>query len=136
MPWETTREGERARGKMLRLIRDYHDAHGYAPSFRDLGDGVRLSPGTVTYHLQRLQLAGLVAWDEGIARSLRLTDAGRELATLALETIIRELPRREAEARKAREERERVEREARDAAMWARVRAAVAGEARQSGPPT
>ena len=62
------------RYKILIQIADFLDSHDYGPSFQDLG-----SKGAAYYYCQDLLDAGLLVYDQGIARSLRLTEAGREL---------------------------------------------------------
>lgn len=61
--------------KILLEIADFSDSHDYGPSFDDLGE----TKGQAYYYCQELERIGLVTFDKGIARSLRLTDAGRDL---------------------------------------------------------
>lgn len=52
-----------------------------APTVRELVDVLALAPSstaTVQIHLRNLRRAGLVTWQPCAARTLRLTDAGRE----------------------------------------------------------
>lgn len=63
------------RFEILLRIADFADGHDYGPSFDDLGG----TKGRAYYYCQELAKIGLVAFDKGIARSLRLTDAGRDL---------------------------------------------------------
>ncbi len=74
--------GRRQR-RILEAIRDWHDAHGYAPSIRDLMRMASISSTSVVdYSLGRLKEMGLVDRQRKIMRSIVLTDAGRrEVAT-------------------------------------------------------
>lgn len=54
-----------------------------SPTVRELVDVLALAPSstaTVQFHLRNLRRAGLVTWQPCAARTLRLTDAGREVA--------------------------------------------------------
>lgn len=64
--------------EVLRLLRDLTAARGYAPTLSELRDGLRVSSVyTVVGHVDALDRRGLVERDERVARSLRLTAAGR-----------------------------------------------------------
>lgn len=59
--------------KVLEFIRDYIEQHGYSPSIREIAAGVGLaSSSAALYQVLRLEGAGLIVRDEGIARSIRL----------------------------------------------------------------
>ena len=58
MPTMTFNERQEA---VLGFVRGYWLAHGYAPSLREIRDGVPLSSTSVVdYHLRRLERRGLV----------------------------------------------------------------------------
>jgi repressor LexA len=59
--------------EIYRFIIDFQQLRGYSPTFREIAAGVGLSLSTVTAHLNALRDKGAVTWDEGIARSIRLT---------------------------------------------------------------
>jgi SOS-response transcriptional repressor LexA len=51
--------------------------YGYAPTVRELAQVVGLaSSSTVWYWLMRLRYEGLVTWEEGKTRTIRLTQRG------------------------------------------------------------
>jgi hypothetical protein len=57
-------------------IVDYHWSHGYAPTLRELSERIGRSLSTTQYHLCQLRDAGLVEWEPGAARTLRVADPG------------------------------------------------------------
>jgi SOS-response transcriptional repressor LexA len=71
-------EHNETREKVLEAIQNFWDRNGYSPSLRDLSKAVRTSLGTRTstsvidYHLRRLEKAGKILQDPGVARSIRL----------------------------------------------------------------
>lgn len=59
------------------FIRRYIAENGFAPSFREIMEGVGVSSTSmVTYRLTRLSAAGKLAWTPGKARSIRLIKKG------------------------------------------------------------
>ena len=66
---------------ILRFIHTYHQEHGYAPSFRDIGTACAVSTSVTAHHLRALISAGLIDMTPKINRTVRLTCAG--LAALA-----------------------------------------------------
>lgn len=54
---------------------------GYPPTVRDLQRalGAPVGSGGLSYRLGRMEAQGLVRKDPGIARSIRITQAGRDL---------------------------------------------------------
>ena len=54
---------------------------GYPPTLREVGEARRppASVATVHAHLHRLRRAGMVEWQQGAARTLRVTVKGREV---------------------------------------------------------
>jgi SOS-response transcriptional repressor LexA len=61
----------------LRAIRDLTKAQGYAPSYLEIGRRLGLSLVRVHQHVTVLHGRGYLERDHKVARSLRLTDAGR-----------------------------------------------------------
>lgn len=59
---------------ILKFIRTFHAAHGYAPTRREIGRGLKLSTSVVSYHLSILQDAGRLTMDKGIARGIVLVE--------------------------------------------------------------
>lgn len=65
--------------KVLGAIADFHHTHGYAPTLRDIREALGYSnQSSVHEHLVTLRSLGLVWWMAGQARTLILTDAGRD----------------------------------------------------------
>ncbi len=63
------------RQKMIEFIKKYFDEHGYAPSIREIGDGVGLSStSTVKQHMDRLFRDGALETEHpyGSPRAFRL----------------------------------------------------------------
>jgi hypothetical protein len=58
------------------FIRRFERQHGYAPTLRQMRDGLGWgSPNSVTYYLNQLAAAGLIERDYGAARGIRLVRA-------------------------------------------------------------
>lgn len=55
-------------------IRSYSVEHGYAPSVRDIGDQMEMSPSLVWHHLRVLEREGLIERSPRVARSMRLVE--------------------------------------------------------------
>lgn len=65
--------GVEKRGQITEAIAAYSEAHGYAPTVRELAGAVGLrSTNTVWSHLLYLRQLGRVTWQEGAGRTLRL----------------------------------------------------------------
>lgn len=67
--------------EVLHAIRRYTEAVGYPPTRRELATAIGLkNPQTqaVADHLRALQRRGLVTWERGKARTLRLTAEGEQ----------------------------------------------------------
>ena len=63
--------------RLLREIARYWRNNGIPPTLRELtGKGTRRSGSAVQRHLRRLEVDGFLKSTRGIARSIRLTDAG------------------------------------------------------------
>nr|WP_142411357.1 hypothetical protein [Clostridium sp. Marseille-P7770] len=60
--------------KILEFCKEYFKQHGYAPSSREIGDGVGLwSTSSVNLHMNRLYDQGLIASDHrGLPRAFRV----------------------------------------------------------------
>lgn len=62
---------------VLAAIDNLIGAHGYSPSFREIGKEVGLrSSGSVSRHILKLERAGLVTQRPGQQRTLRVTGKG------------------------------------------------------------
>lgn len=77
----TYAETQATHGRILDAIRAYQQTCGYAPSVRDLAAALSMSMGALTHHLKRMKAAGLVAWEPGKARSLRVVEPGIRTVT-------------------------------------------------------
>jgi DNA-binding MarR family transcriptional regulator len=66
---------------LLRALDVYTRREGLAPSQRDLADALCVDLKVVQAKIIGLEFRGLVSRKLGVARSLRLTDAGRALVT-------------------------------------------------------
>lgn len=65
---------------ILRCIGKYNDAYGYAPTIRELGTLAGLSSvSTVFNRLAKLEQSGFIIRKDGTARTIRLTETGRQL---------------------------------------------------------
>lgn len=60
-----------SRTRVLLAVIALHDAYGYGPSYTDLEHRTGLTRGTLQAHLTHLRRSGLVAWEDGKARTLR-----------------------------------------------------------------
>ena len=58
------------------------DAHGKAPSVRDLAEAHQVSVSTMHSFLSKLQGEGMIEWKSGRHRSLRLTPQGFQASSL------------------------------------------------------
>lgn len=66
--------------EILDFIKRYTDKQGYAPSIRDICQGVHLnSTSSVYYHLKRMKQAGLISMDSSHSRSITMTNKGQGL---------------------------------------------------------
>ncbi|MDI9497808.1 MAG: transcriptional repressor LexA [Bacillota bacterium] len=65
--------------RVYRFIVDYIDENGYAPSVRDICEGVGIgSTSTVHAHLKRLEADGRLTYEAGKRRAITLTEADRD----------------------------------------------------------
>lgn len=60
--------------EVLAAINDYIAAHKRPPTVRDLATILGISSSVVHRHLQQLRDDGHVDWDEGMYRTLRVTE--------------------------------------------------------------
>lgn len=60
--------------EILDFIKSYIDQHGYAPSYKEIGEGVKLSSQSSVYcHVQKLIAFGEIETDHpGAPRAIRL----------------------------------------------------------------
>lgn len=64
---------------VLRAVQNLTDELGYPPTFREVGKRVGLSsPDTVYRRLLALRGRGLVVWEDGKPRTLRVVDQDDE----------------------------------------------------------
>lgn len=60
--------------QILNCIVSYKESHGYNPSIRDIMKEVGFkSTGATRYRLDRMRSKGLLKFDDGIPRSIRLS---------------------------------------------------------------
>ena len=63
--------------RVVDFIRAYIRMHGYAPTVREIMDGVGLaSTAAVQYHLEKLRDSGVITWIPGRARTIRVLEEG------------------------------------------------------------
>jgi len=59
---------------ILTFVDNFRLTHAYGPSYREIGDGVGLrSKSDVHRYMHLLRRRYLIEWDDGIARSVRVT---------------------------------------------------------------
>lgn len=64
---------------ILRFVGKYHEKNGYSPTLREIGADVGLSSTqSVTGQLRTLKAKGLLGYQPSCARTVFLTDEGRE----------------------------------------------------------
>jgi len=60
--------------EVLHLVKEFLATHAYAPSYREIAEGLGVtSPATVFEHVRALHAKGFLSMDEGGARSVELT---------------------------------------------------------------
>lgn len=58
---------------LLAFVRGFAESHGHAPTYREIAEAMDMkSTQTVSAALHRLGKAGLVEWEPGHSRTLRL----------------------------------------------------------------
>jgi len=73
---ERLRQAAPAAQVLYDFIRRFVRQHGYAPTLREMRDGLGWgSPNSVTYYLKQLDAAGLIERDYAAARGIRLVCA-------------------------------------------------------------
>lgn len=66
---------------IVAAIAEITERNGYPPTFRELAAAVGLkSTNTIFARLQRMRYKKLVEYNDGMPRTLRLTEKGRNLA--------------------------------------------------------
>lgn len=61
--------------KVMDYICTYTRSRGYAPTVREIMDGVGLaSTAAVQYHLEKLRDAGVITWIPGRSRTIRILE--------------------------------------------------------------
>ena len=64
-----------AQGELLEWIKNYIDEFQHSPSIRQMMEAMSLkSPAPIQSRLKHLQTKGLISWQEGKARTLKLVD--------------------------------------------------------------
>ncbi len=64
---------------VLQFIKNYIADMGWAPSVREIASAISAtSTGTVTYHLDKLEIQGYIVRMPRTARAIRITDEGNE----------------------------------------------------------
>jgi repressor LexA len=70
--------------QILAFIRDHISAHGYAPSYREIGGNFGLSStATIAEHIESLRAKGYLTQEENLARSIQLTEVPNEQSLLS-----------------------------------------------------
>ncbi|GAB4551594.1 MAG: transcriptional repressor LexA [Anaerolineae bacterium] len=66
--------------RILNVISDWTQKHGYPPTIRDIGNAVGISStSVVNYNLNKLRERGLVIREEKVSRGIRLSKPAQEL---------------------------------------------------------
>jgi repressor LexA len=58
--------------EIYQFIQDFHQQNGYAPTFREIADGIGQSLSSAAAYITALGDKGYVAWEPKIARSIRI----------------------------------------------------------------
>ncbi len=67
-----------AERRVLNFIVDYTTEHGYAPTFRDICDGLGYSStNAAVCFLRQLERRGVLTWTPGLARTIRIVGESR-----------------------------------------------------------
>lgn len=61
-----------AQKKVYGYIVSFIQRKGYAPTFREIGKGVGITPSVVNLHLSSLRAAGIVDWNIGKSRTIKI----------------------------------------------------------------
>lgn len=61
--------------QILNFIRDFTAKHGYAPTIREIGNGVGLASSSTTHtHVENLKRKGMLTVEYDKPRTIRLTE--------------------------------------------------------------
>lgn len=60
------------RDAIVDYIAEHWRDRGFAPSIRDIADGMGCTTSSVTYHLHALKQAGVIDFEERTARTVRV----------------------------------------------------------------
>lgn len=66
----------------LRAIADLCAETGYSPTVREIAFRLGISLSSAHYRLASLRAAGVITWQKGAPRTIRVVDAGPKSATL------------------------------------------------------
>lgn len=58
---------------IYRFLLDYFEQHRACPSYQEISHGCYMAPSTISRHLDRLEMAGVIERVEGQKRNIRLT---------------------------------------------------------------
>ena len=74
--------------QILKVIQNYHDQYGYAPSYRDICQETDISSTSmVNYYLKKLEDENYIERDENISRTLNITQKARKEFKAFLGTV-------------------------------------------------
>jgi DNA-binding MarR family transcriptional regulator len=59
---------------IYRFLLKYFEQHRACPSYQEIAQGCYMAPSTISRHLDRLEMAGVIERVEGQKRNIRLTD--------------------------------------------------------------
>lgn len=61
---------------ILTFVETFRAGHAYGPSYQEIAESVGIrSKSDVHRYVHRLRRRGLIDWDDGIARTIRVTEA-------------------------------------------------------------
>ncbi len=66
------------RQAVYQAIRLHVEARGFAPTVRELADALHCSPSCIAQHLDVMRAHGMVDWEDGKGRTLRLVPRAAE----------------------------------------------------------
>lgn len=68
--------------RVIQAILDFTKENKYPPTVRELCNALGLSsPSTIHSHLERLKVHGLVTWEEGCLRTLKVVEKNEKVTT-------------------------------------------------------
>jgi repressor LexA len=71
----TTEQGVQSRKKIMDFLQSFIQTNGYAPTVREICDGVGLaSSSTVHKHLEILRDRGKITWNPSMVRTIRILE--------------------------------------------------------------